>query len=258
MKKKSLITMIVFCLSLFISTMVHAEYKKDTNLGKKVEWINISANEMYILNGTAVTFMSKNPKANLLTEGLDKRIKYMATDVRNASEKRKPGHFLQETKFTRTSSHVRFDKKETTKKVTALIIFYDANKKPIAYQEKPLTVKKLVVPFNKSIKKVTNNKHIVLDKKQKGYVAIDVAKEKGVYWSLHSSLKPLSVSDALKQEQNLDKYPSMNTNPWYSLPLTDLDKPRKGTLYTMIVIYDKNFKPIKYINQTFNSTSFQN
>jgi hypothetical protein len=253
MKKFFILTAFVLLLSGLLVQFTYAASTPD--LGKKVNWVNISSDKSYFLNGSEVTFSSKKKNAYLVS-GLDKRIKYFTSHVEDTTGKYNFTAYSEATYYS--SGHlVRFEPKQKTKKVYAMIVFYDKDKKAIGHQEQVLTLKKLEVSLNKNIKMLPNKNIIQVDKKSKN-VVMDLKKVKGAYASLHASLKPLTVQNALAQEQSLVTTGWMpRYNPWYKLPVEDYSwKPKEGKLFTMLIIYDKNLKPISYISLALNSADF--
>ncbi|WP_409305508.1 hypothetical protein [Peribacillus sp. SCS-155] len=197
MKKHIFLANILVLLSFLSTPAINAAIK--VNYGKKVDWVNITADNNWAINSGILLFSSKKKDTPLL-QGLDKRVKYIGIDYRDNSKQKLHPVASEVSTEEGIGSSIEFSAKQNTQTIYAIIVFYDKNKKPIAYQDKTLNVQKLVINQNKQIKKLNNDRFFEIDKATKT-INVDLSKLEGKfsYWTFHYDLKPVSLAAAIKE-----------------------------------------------------------
>lgn len=135
------------------------------------------------------------------------------------------------------------------------VIFYDKDKKPLAYQENVITLKPAIITQT-SADKIDGNGIFKVDNSRGVYfISTNLPanyKTLGSYYSLHGSYSEFTYNDAISAKG--DRIFKINDSFGLSaVAITNFKETNKdGKFYITLVIYDQNLKPVAYVKEELN------
>lgn len=232
--------------------------KKETVSLPKVDLVGIDTDSAYywITNGAHVTLGGKGGVRSQIKDYVNPGMEYLAWQV---SEKpilladmiKKPGRIEYIGRLSGITNH--FPGKDITDpKRYVTVIFYDKDKKPVAYQENVITLKPNMIRqtnadritgggFFETFK--SNETHFIKFKVPANYQSL------GSYFSLHGSYSDFTYNDAISAVGDrifkIDEEFGISAVAVTNFKETNKD----GKFYITLVIYDSSFKPVGYVKE---------